>query len=127
MKQLSSKNDAFRYQKGKASDRKGMGMELALLVLLVVFACSTLLVSSAMLGKDALNTKEQDVLQKMALDEFAERMLAGESAEEIRQLPKFANYEVVTDAEGRVTVRTDGSALTYRLAEDHTIIEWVYH
>ena len=75
---LFCKKHRENYIKGKAHDRKGLGMELALLVLLVTFACSTLLVSSALLGKETLVTKESAVLERIALDEFAERVLAAD-------------------------------------------------
>ena len=63
----------WKYQKGKVSDRKGMGMELALLVLFVVFACSILLVSTAMLGRSNLNNRQEQMAQRFELDQFAEQ------------------------------------------------------
>jgi hypothetical protein len=65
--------------KGKAADRKGMGMELALLVLFVVFACSTLLVSVALLGKDNIVRQETQLRQQLAVDRLAEDILAGKT------------------------------------------------
>ena len=65
--------DNFRHWMGKATSRKGMGMELALLVLFVVFACSLLLVSSAMLGKSNINNRQEQMAQRFELDQFAEQ------------------------------------------------------
>lgn len=59
--------------KGKFTSRKGMGMELALLVLLVVFGCSTLLVSSAMIGKSNMTRQEENLAQRTELDQIAEQ------------------------------------------------------
>ena len=65
--------------KGKATDRKGMGMELALLVLFVVFACSTLLVSTALLGKDNVVRQETQLRQQLMADRLAEEILSGKT------------------------------------------------
>ena len=90
---MKKKRFVFEYLKGKATNRNGMGMELALLVLLVVFACSTLLVSSALIGKSNLQTQEQQLHQRIALDELAERVLAGDDAS-LASDEQFADYAV---------------------------------
>lgn len=119
--------------KGKAHDRKGLGMELALLVLLVTFACSTLLVSSALLGKDTLNAKEEAVLERIALDEFAERVLAADpevavTAPDGSRLDGFA-YDWSDDGTTLTVMRESALAepiLTVR-RDGQTITEWIYH
>lgn len=77
-------------------DRKGMGMELALLVLLVVFACSILLVSSALIGKENLQTKEFELTHHILLDELAEKVLAVEDGDysEIAEDLRYAGLVV---------------------------------
>ena len=77
----NSKIYNFLQWKGKATGRKGMGMELALLVLFVVFACSILLVSSAMLGKSNLNDRKDQMIERFALDMLAEKAWAGQTIE----------------------------------------------
>ena len=130
---LFCKKHQVNYIKGKAHDRKGLGMELALLVLLVTFACSTLLVSSALLGKDALNTKESAVLERLALDEFAEWVLASDpevavTAPDGGRLDGFA-YAWSDDGTTLTVMRESAPAepiLTVR-RDGQTIIEWIYH
>ena len=75
------KNKAFKKIKFLALDRKGLGMELAMMVLLVAVGCSMLLVSFAMWGRDALLQKEQKVMQRLDLDEYAENVLSGITVE----------------------------------------------
>lgn len=69
------------YREGKATGRKGMGMELALLVLFVVFACSLLMVSSALLGKGNLEDRKEQMIQRFTLDQLAEQALRGDTIE----------------------------------------------
>ena len=97
---MKKKRFKFEYLKGKAMDRKGMGMELALLVLLVVFACSILLVSSALIGKENLQAKEDALYEHILLDELAEKVMAvedGGSYDAILADPRFADYAVVKE------------------------------
>ena len=83
-----SKKHNRTYKKGKAADRRGMGMELALLMLFVVFACSTLLVSIALIGRDNMNRQEDQLRQQLAVDSLADSILAGQSPDEA----KYADY-----------------------------------
>lgn len=69
---LKMQKSRRNFLKGKAMDRKGMGMELALLVLLVVFACSTLLVTSALVQKENLVGAEDELILHLKLDDMAE-------------------------------------------------------
>ena len=88
---MKKKKFYFEYLKGKAADRKGMGMELALLVLLVVFACSVLLVSSAIAGKNAILKQEAALVQQMTVDQLAEDFLTDHQVDETT---RFADYAV---------------------------------
>ena len=56
--------------------RKGMVIELALLMMLVTFACAALLVSSAIWGRQGLDSYERKMIERSVVDEFAERVLA---------------------------------------------------
>jgi len=114
------KKSGFEYLLGKAVDRKGMGMELALLVLLVVFACSTLLVSSALIGKSNVKAKDAELRLKLELDAIAE---AGELSEEQKE-----KYELDT-SDGFVIKEKDPSGkvlLTVKKNGEGKITEWRY-
>lgn len=65
-----------RYQKGKFCCRKGMAIELALFVIFVVFACSALMVTSALAAHKTLLLHEQQVVNRSLIDELADRVLA---------------------------------------------------
>lgn len=112
-----------------------MGMELALLVLFVVFACSILLVSAAMLGKSNLNDRKDRMVERFTLDRLAEQAMSeGKSVDDENYAvywrenngwtlnnqtvpdPGFdldANL-VITDKEGQIllTVSWNGSKIT---------------
>lgn len=113
--------DNFTHRKGKLSSRKGMGMELALLVLFVVFACSILLVSSALLGKSNLNDRRDEMTARFRLDQFAETALADgvQENESYKEVPTAEGMEI-TDAEGNLL-------LTVTWDADKKITGWVYH
>ena len=116
MKKLLAK---IKYALGKAASRKGMGMELALLVLFVVMACSILLVSSAMVGKDNLNTRKEQMLQRIELEQIAEAAVKSDS----RENSTVENYSLhwdgdtltISDKEENVllTVTITGDKITY--------------
>lgn len=137
---MKKKPFLFEYLKGKATDRKGVGMELALLVLLVVFACSTLLVSSALMGKNNLKTQEQ----RIALDELAERIMKKDTT--VKTDEKFSDYaafqnngsdvlnrgieppadEILADA-NLVITDLSGTPLLTVAWEDGKITRWSYN
>ena len=110
----------FTNFKGKLTSRKGMGMELALLVLFVVFACSILLVSSALLGKSNLNDRRDEMIRRAEVDMFAEHILDGGED----QNGKFdvstnnATTLVIADAEGNTLLTVSKS--------NGIITGWVY-
>lgn len=89
---------------GIVSSRKGMGMELALLVLLVVFACSIMLVSSAMLGKSNLNDRRDSMLQRLELNRIAEQLMAGETVNNEKYVVTRRENNVweIADANGQI-------------------------
>ena len=114
MKKLLAK---IKYALGKAASRKGMGMELALLVLFVVMACSILLVSSAMVGKDNLNTRKEQMLQRIELEQIVQQAQAERSKTEIDNYSLHWNGDTLTisDKEENVllTVTITGDKITY--------------
>lgn len=97
-----------------------MGMELALLVLFVVFACSILLVSSAMLGKSNLNDRKDKMVERLALDQLAEQVIAGqEPANEAYEYERMTNALVITD-------RQSGEEKLRVIWNDGKITKWQY-
>lgn len=78
---LFNKKDIFKKIKAKVHDRKGLGMELAMMVLLVVLGCSIMMVSSAMWARDHLTAKEEQTMQRLEIDEFVEDTLTKGSYE----------------------------------------------
>jgi len=131
------KRSKFAYLLGKASSRKGMGMELALLVLLTVFGCSILLVSSAMYGKDALMQKEQETLEqieRLQLDQIANEVLEVKddlaAVEQVISLYE-PDYQIVftgnsTNFSLKISDKSNNLLLTV-VQENGTIKEWTYH
>lgn len=118
--------DNFRNWMGKATSRKGMGMELALLVLFVVFACSILLVSSAMLGKSNLNDRQDNMARRFELDMFAEAVLkAGDTYD--AEADAY-DYEYAWSADKKIlTIGKDGNTLLTITVVNNKVTSWVYH
>jgi hypothetical protein len=65
----------MKHLKGKTFDRSGLVIELALLVILVVFACSTLLVSAVIVGGQRASVQGGELTRLATVDELAERLL----------------------------------------------------
>lgn len=112
----------FKYIKGKVSCRKGMGMELALLVLLAVFACSTLLVTSAMYGKDTLMWEETQVVTRLKLDELAEKALKQSGT----HTTEYQDYTVVKTNSSITVKDTTGNILLVAEYSGGKITAWDY-
>ena len=118
MKKLLAK---IKYALGKAASRKGMGMELALLVLFVVMACSILLVSSAMVGKDNLSARKEQMLQRLEMDRLAQKALtegdafSDDSANYDRKWSDDKNTLYITDRNSNIvlTVILDDGKITH--------------
>ena len=111
---------------GKLAGRKGMGMELALLVLFVVMACSILLVSSAMVGKSNLNDRKDQLLQRAQVDMFAEDVLAV-VAKGDTYVDENENYDLNWSDDNTVlTISQDGETLLTVTVVDNKVVSWVY-
>lgn len=111
---------------GKATGRKGMGMELALLVLFVVMACSILLVSSAMLGKSNLNDRKDDLTARMALDRVAEQALAEQALADTEDKTEINGCTVDRSNNSLVITDADGNTLTVTWDGNNKITGWKY-
>lgn len=91
------------------------------MVLLAVFACSTLLVSSAMFGKDALMREQEQVITRLALDELAEKALAD-------KLPADTGDYTVVKNNSSITVKdTSGNILLIVKYSGGKITAWEYN
>lgn len=80
--------------KGKARCRKGIGMELALMVLLIVTACSLLMVSTALVARDGLLNRGERVTSRLALDQLAEYTIKGTQDSLEEEDSRFSDYSV---------------------------------
>lgn len=118
MQKISPK---FKYFLGKAASRKGMGMELALLVLFVIFACSTLLLSSAMLGNENMAQRKDQMLRRIELDQFAEDALANEE-------DNNEEYDYFWSEDNKILTITDhnGNVLLTVTLDNDKIDKWQY-
>lgn len=117
MKKLLTK---IKYALGKAASRKGMGMELALLVLFVVFACSVLLVSSAMVGKDNLNARKEQMLQRIELERIVKQAQAERGKTEIDNYSLNWDGDILT-----ISDKEENVLLTVTITDDK-ITYWQY-
>lgn len=114
----------------KNKGRRGLGIELALLVLMVVFGLSALLVSTALLEKDNLDRDKAALAQRMELDKLAEDFCA--SADKVNWQPSDSIYsasvtndgctmELMLEDECLLTVVLEKSADVYK------VVQWTHH
>ena len=61
----------------KLACRRGLGIEIALLVMLVTTAMCILLVSTALLEKENIDTRSAEVTERLALDQIGQDFLSG--------------------------------------------------
>lgn len=109
------------YLKGKATDRKGAGMELALLVLFVVFACSTLLVTSALQGKQRLQQQESRMVQRLEVEQVAQQAMQDAAF-------THENYDIVRENSGMIIKnKQEAVLLTVSWDANRVITQWQYH
>ena len=120
--------------KSRALSRQGMGIELALIVLLVVFGCSILLVSSAMYGQNSLKQKEQETLEHIQLDQIAQEVLLAKwdtSAVEAVQEKYSDAYDIRLDSNENIVFleiyKKSGDLLLTVTIDSDTVTEWSYH
>lgn len=85
--------------KGKARCRKGVGMELALMVLLIVTACSLLMVSTALVARDGLLNRGERVTSRLLLDQLAEYTIKGTQDSLEEEDSRFSGYVVYKKGE----------------------------
>ena len=108
----------------KNARRRGLGIEIALLVLLAAVALSALLVSSAMLERNSLKDREAETLERLVLDQIAEKYLADSDS-----LPDASTgYEIKTTATGFAVQSIAGELkLDVVIDAGGTVTGWTYH
>ena len=112
----------------KNARRRGLGIEIALLVLLAVFAMSALLVSSAVLERNGLKDREAETLERLALDQIAEQYLADGTLPDESTGYKITPSEDITPGEGEnfAVYTTDGELKLDVTIKGGKIAGWSY-
>ena len=110
--------------RNKNARRRGLGIEIALLVLLAAVALSALLVSSAMLERNGLKDREAETLERLALDQIAEQYLA-----DANHLPEESTgYKINPGEGGSFAVYTTGGELKLDVTiKGGKVAGWTYH
>ena len=117
----------MRFIKKIRDDRKGLAIELAMMVMVVTFALSILLTTVALLQVDHSNSNMQDVKRRYELEQIGENYLAALKNGELSNLPEDqGDYEIVTKTTESLVVRSKADneiALTIEL-QDGKITKW---
>lgn len=113
----------------KNARRRGLGIEIALLVLLAVFAMSALLVSSAVLERNGLKDREAETLERLALDQIGEDFLAGKIAADGEYRGYIVDVEGDGDTHLKVFLEQDGGRMLKLdvLTNGDVVTGWTYH
>lgn len=111
----------------KRDGRRGMAMELAMLVMVVTFALSILLTTFALMQANRKNIDLRDTKEKIALEQIGENYLAACKSGKLFELPDTqGDYEIVTKTDETLVVRRTADneiALTIEL-QDGKITKW---
>ena len=116
--------------RNKNARRRGLGIEIALLVLLAAVALSALLVSSAMLERNGLKDREAETLERLELDQIAEQYLAGKIAADGEYRGYIVDVEGDGDTHLKVFLEQDGSRmlkLDVTVSNAGKVTGWTYH
>ena len=117
----------MKFTKKIRDDRKGLAIELAMMVMVVTFALSILLTTVALLQVDHSNSNMQDVKRRYELEQIGENYLAALKNGELSGLPEDqGDYKIVTKTTESLVVRSKADneiALTIEL-QDGKITKW---
>ena len=109
--------------RNKNARRRGLGIEIALLVLLAAVALSALLVSTAMLERNSLRDSETVTLERLALDQIAEKYLFDGTEPDAS-----TGYEIKTTATGFAVQSIAGELkLDVVIDDGGKVAGWTYH
>lgn len=111
----------------KRDGKRGMAMELAMLVMVVTFALSLLLTTFALMQANQKKIDLRDTKEKIALEQIGENYLAALKNGNLHELSyDQGDYEIVTKAPDSLVVRRTADneiALTIEL-NDGKITKW---
>lgn len=113
----------------KRNGRRGMAMELAMLVMVVTFALSILLTTFALMQANRKNIELRDTKEKIALEQIGEDYLAARRSNSDFDLSdeQKEHYEIVTKTDETLVVRSKADneiALTIELQDGKIITKW---
>lgn len=113
----------------KCNGRRGMAMELAMLVMVVTFALSILLTTFALMQANRKNIELRDTKEKIALEQIGEDYLAARRSNSDFDLSdeQKEHYEIVTKTDETLVVRSKADneiALTIELQDGKIITKW---
>lgn len=85
-------------------DRRGMAMEMAMLVMVVTFALGTLMVTVALMQNNSVSAIERDFNEKLELEQIGENFCKQVETGNINAAGLSDIYDVSIDAENLVLV-----------------------
>ena len=115
--------------------KKGVAIELALLLMLAVFALCTLLVSLALISKDSSDKQFSSLEQKLVLDQVGLSFVNANTNEDFLLDSSLATtYTATTSVDGdgvrKLIIKnhsTTQTVFTVMLDSSNKIIEWKYN
>ena len=115
--------------------KKGVAIELALLLMLAVFALCTLLVSLALISKDSSDKQFSSLEQKLVLDQVGLSFVNANTNEDFSLDSSLATtYTATTSVDGDGVLKliiknqsTTQTVFTVMLDSSNKIIEWKYN
>lgn len=113
----------------KLACRRGLGIEIALLVMLVTTAMCILLVSTALLEKENIDTRSAEVTERLALDQIGQDFLSGKITGETPEGENYNGYVIYDCVPGQVLkVHSLYGELKLDVAiNGDKITQWSYH
>ena len=123
-------------------DRRGMAMEMAMLVMVVTFALGTLMVTVALMQNNSVSAIKKDFNEKVALEQIGEDFCKRIEAQAKAETPNFEgllsenlekkyDYDVDADVDAFVLfvrdVNTDDLLMTVgvkKVGEAYEIVKW---
>ena len=114
--------------KQKLACRRGLGIEVAMLVLLVTTAMCILLVSTALLSKQNIISREEEVTERITLDQIGDDFLAGKIMGTTPDGENYKGYKIAECTPGAVLKvhSLTGELKLYVIIKNDKIIQWSY-